>query len=169
MKSIPVDDDVYNHVLKSASFIGEDGTSILRRLLGLTRQTPAPAKPRPDEPGLSALGPSPIDDCIASPRVTTNRDVVGRFLGILSWLYQKHRADFEKVLMIEGRKRKYFSKSADELAEAGSSVNPQQIPDSPFWVITNNDTPKKARILADVLQVLGYTWHDVKKVQQALA
>lgn len=144
------------------------GSSILRRLLGLNRQASAGktavAILSKETPKTSA-----IDDCLSSARVLANRDVVGRFLGVLAWLHQKHgKETFAKVLQIEGRKRKYFSMSFDDLNASDSSVNPQRIPDSDFWVVTNNDTPKKARILTDVLQVLGYSWIDIKKMTQSL-
>jgi negative modulator of initiation of replication len=60
------------------------------------------------------------------------------------------------VLSIEGNRRKYFASELKALTEKGSSTNPRPIPDSPFWVITNNSTAKKAEILSEVFRLLGY-------------
>lgn len=76
---------------------------------------------------------------------------------LLGWTHRQHPQEFKTVLGIRGRQRKYFGKSAQELEESGKSVKPQQIPDSSYWVVSNNDTPKKRQILGDVLGVLGYS------------
>ena len=44
----------------------------------------------------------------------------------------------------------------EALLENGSSTNPKAIPDSPFWVVTNNNTAKKTNMLEQVLRNLGY-------------
>jgi negative modulator of initiation of replication len=80
---------------------------------------------------------------------------VERFLVLLGWLEKEHRENFHKVLSIGGRQRRYFATSARELNETGTSVHPAQIPGCGYWVVTNNDTPKKARIVKEVLEVLG--------------
>ena len=168
MKTIEIQDNVYDHVLRNTSYIGEDASSILCRLLGLTNSSRGGSALTKNPMSMAIGAASRIDECLSSPRVLAERDAIGRFLAILSWLYQKHLKDFEKILMIEGRKRKYFGRSETELDESGNSVMPQKIPDSPYWVTTNNDTPKKARMLGDVLQVLGYGQDDVGKVERAL-
>lgn len=170
MKTIHVNDEVYEHLLNNTAYIGEDASSILERLLGLAGEAREglPLKDEDDYENHARHSGSKIDECLASPRVLAEREAVGRFLAILSWLYEHHQADFEKILMIEGRKRKYFGKSQQELVESGNSVNPQRIPNSDFWVITNNDTPKKARMLANVLQVLGYGNDDIRKINRSL-
>ena len=79
-----------------------------------------------------------------------------KFLHILSWAYRKHPKEFSKALSIEGNRRKYFAGDEKTLLQTGSSTNPRPIPDSPYWVITNNSTAKKAEILSDVFQLLNY-------------
>jgi negative modulator of initiation of replication len=103
-----------------------------------------------------------------APAFKAQPDVVGRFLYILSCVHKRYPEQFKKVLAISGRRRKYFAVSSEELEESGNSVFPKQIPHSPFWVITNNDTPKKRRMIRDVLKLVGYSEDAVKQAVEAL-
>lgn len=83
--------------------------------------------------------------------------VVERFLLILSVLHHVNTDTFERILAVKGRNRLYFAKSKQELIAAGSSTNPKQVPNSEYWVVTNNNTSKKSSMLMEVLNILGYT------------
>jgi negative regulator of replication initiation len=65
------------------------------------------------------------------------------------------------VLAIGGRE-KYFTERAEELR------SPKKILGSSIWVETNNDTPRKQKILAEVLARLGYNPATVAKAKQSL-
>jgi negative modulator of initiation of replication len=170
MKTLQIEDDIYNHLLQNVSFIGEDASSILRRLLRIEadRHTGRGNRSKHQGPIVNGDGPSSVDDCIQHHRFQTEREAVGKFLFALSWLAQKHGDDFRKVLDIQGRKRRYFADSCEAIEESGSSVMPQEIPNTGYWVATNNDTPKKKRMLRDVLQVLGYSPGDCNRLTDAL-
>ncbi|MEI9863705.1 MAG: hypothetical protein WDN00_03935 [Limisphaerales bacterium] len=150
MKTIVIDDDIYSHLLGHTQEIGESATSILRRLLGLNAQS---AKTSSDV--------QEIFDFLKLPELFRHMNNSQRFLFILSWAFRKHEKDFAKVVSIEGNRRKYFARDLETLQKSGSSVNPRQIPDSPFWVITNNSTAKKCEMLSDVFRLLGYQPEDI--------
>ena len=59
------------------------------------------------------------------------------------------------VLSIKGKGRDYFATSQQHLLSTGSSTNPKAIPASDYWVVTNNNTGKKAAILRQVASVMG--------------
>ncbi|MBU3022598.1 replication initiation negative regulator SeqA [Aestuariibacter sp. A3R04] len=82
---------------------------------------------------------------------------VDQFLFILSELHDLHKTAFSKVEEIKGKNRIYFATSKEALLNTGSSTNPKQIPNSDYWVVTNNNTAKKVAMLRQVLQTLGYT------------
>jgi len=155
MRTIEIEDDVYEHLRQNTSRIGEGASEILRRLLGISGEPP-------DEKN------SKISECLQDPRFQAQPDVVGKFLFILSYLYKLKPDEFSKVLAISGRKRKYFARSSKELENSGKSVFPKQIPGSPYWVVTNNDTPKKRRMLVDVLRLLEYNKAAMEEVTKAL-
>lgn len=181
MKTIEISDDVYAFLLRHVSFIGEDASSILRRLLEIDPPAGASIAGRPmntqlhtaPAPQVVTQTPSPVPqgkvgELLNDSRLRLKRDVVQRFLHILGWLAREHPADFDGVTRISGRRRLYFSKSAASLEESGASVHPQQIPDTEYWVITTTDNPKKRRMLEDVLQMLRYPPADRNLILHAL-
>ncbi len=160
MKSIQIEDDVYGYLLKNAMEIGESASSILRRLLGISGGSTGRTS--------SDLPKTEISDCLSGSAFKAQSDVVGRFLCILSFIYRADPEKFKKVLDISGKRRKYFALSKKELEDSGRSVYPKQIPSTPAWVITNNDTPKKRRMLQDVMHVLGYSNAAITQAVEAL-
>ena len=96
------------------------------------------------------------------------RGAVGRFLLILAALYRVHVEEFSEVLDIRGRDRLYFAASKNELVASGSSTKPFQIPDSPYWVITNSNTTRKKMMLTKASLALGYSDADAEQIRDFL-
>lgn len=173
MKTIEIENDVYEFLLQNTTRIGENASEILRRLLGIRGLRGVNRKS-----GKGAVGDqfptqtrhnhTEISDCLNDSAFIAQPDVIGKFLLILSYLYKRNPEDFKKVLALSGRRRKYFAGSSQELEDSGSSVFPKQIPKTPYWVVTNNDTPKKRRMLEDVLRILGYSKDAIEEAVSAL-
>lgn len=160
MKTISVADDVYEHLRLSAD-LGEDASSVLRRLLRI----------RGDELSRPSIvsDPSqplrePVSKLVQDPELLAQRSAIARFLGILERLHRQHPDTFSRVERVRGRKRLYFSKDERTLANSGVSVNPQRIPGTDYWVATNNDTGKKRDILTQVLRTLTYADHEIRAI-----
>lgn len=94
---------------------------------------------------------------------------VDQFLFILQQAYVLQPAEFAQVETIKGKNRKYFATSKEELLATGSSTNPKAIPDSGYWVVTNNNTAKKLAMLSQVLQILGYSDKVVASVTETFS
>ena len=105
---------------------------------------------------------------INKEELAMQRGAVGRFLLILAALYRAHPEQFDVVTEISGRDRLYFANSENKLAESGSSTKPRQIPESPFWVITNSNTTRKKMMLTKASISLGYSDDDVEKIRELL-
>ena len=105
---------------------------------------------------------------INKEELAMQRGAVGRFLLVLAALYRVHSESFSVVSEIRGRDRLYFAKSKDELSASGSSTKPLQIPDSPFWVMTNSNTTRKKMMLTKVSLTLGYTNEDAENIRDLL-
>jgi len=132
-------------------------------------KTIAKAKPAP-APVSTASAPAASGDDLLQ---RVNKDAlsqfdkrVDQFLFILQQIYLQHPGDFAKVESIVGKNRKYFASSKEELLKSCSSTNPKAIPDSGFWVVTNNNTAKKLAMLSQVLQILGYIDKVVETVSE---
>jgi negative modulator of initiation of replication len=196
MKNIEIDDELYHYIVKNTEYIGESASSILRRLLSLSTTSASPIEPQEqaneqvqvnalvndkqpfdtnetisneavivDEPPKSA---DYLFNYINREELAMQRGAVGRFLLILAALYRVHSDNFSVVTEIRGRGRLYFAKSAEELAESGSSTKPKQISQSPFWVITNTNTTRKKMMLTEVANALGYSQADAEKIRELL-
>ncbi len=105
---------------------------------------------------------------INKEELAMQRGAVGRFLLILAGLYRAHPQQFNVVTEISGRDRLYFADSENKLAESGSSTKPRQIPESPYWVITNSNTTRKKMMLTKAAISLGYCDEDVEKIRELL-
>ena len=105
---------------------------------------------------------------INKEELAMQRGAVGRFLLILAALYRVHSEGFSVVSEIRGRDRLYFAKSKDELSASGSSTKPLQIPDSPFWVMTNSNTTRKKMMLTKASLALGYSDIDAEQIRDLL-
>lgn len=168
MPILEIDDDVYQYLLTRAVRIGEDGSAILRRELGLAQPNgrgPSEAPPVGDEtpPEIRA-----VQEFLADARFTAQRVVTKKYLRLLGFLAQMHGEDFERVLEVRGRNRLYFGRSRSEIAETGKSLHPQQIPGTDYWAMTNADTAQKQDIAGEVMKVLGYPNDVIRQVRGGL-
>ncbi len=188
MKNIEIDDELYQYIVKNTEYIGESASSILRRLLSLANNaTITVDQENLDKNEVVTRSTTKIDNTetgaaidnvpknadylfnyINREELAMQRGAVGRFLLILAALYRVHSKDFSVVSEIRGRGRLYFAKSAEELAQSGSSTKPKQIPQSPFWVITNTNTTRKKMMLTEVAVALGYSQEDAEKIRELL-
>lgn len=105
---------------------------------------------------------------INKEELAMQRGAVGRFLLILAALYRGNTAHFSAVTDICGRDRLYFANNAQALDDSGSSTKPRQIPDSPYWVITNSNTTRKKMMLTQVAIALGYSEDDAEMIRELL-
>ncbi|NMP32688.1 replication initiation negative regulator SeqA [Thalassotalea sp. M1531] len=175
MKNIEIDEELYQFIASNTQFIGESASSILRRLLAFdARQEEAPKVSNTEEKKVekpvkqAQPAKGSVFDHINKEELAGQRGAVGRFLLILQALYRVHQQDFEVVCSIRGRDRLYFANNENALAESGSSTKPRQIPESPYWVITNSNTTRKKMMLTEVSLALGYAEHQAEKIRELL-
>lgn len=190
MKTIQIDDDLYQFIAANTQQIGESASDILRRLLWenisdkvvqveLQQGAADVSTPAADEPVATISEPEKTEvqsnpvckdtsvfNLLNKEEVATQKGAVGRFLFVLGKLHRAHAANFEQVLAIKGRERNYFGLSASELEASGSSIKPKQIPNSEYWVTTNNNTPRKKFIVFEVAKQLGYEDSDAEKLRE---
>jgi len=170
MKSINLEDDLYQFIMDRVASSGKSPSSVLRTELGLTKPSRIdPETSNTPEPVERDSASRQLSDFLESPRFRMHRTAVKKYLAILSFVYQQKPETFERVPeSVIGRSRKYFGKSKEELIALGSSVNPQSIPESPYWAVTNNDTSKKCQVLEDVLKLLSYDQTVIEKAKRTL-
>ena len=156
MKTIELDDDLYFFIASQTRHIGESASDILRRLLeqpvkaGTTVPTAPVVQPQSlaDAMGLEAL--------LDSDELQKEEKSINRFMLVLSTLYRDNPDSFTQATEIKGRKRVYFSRDPEALRASGSTTKPKQVPDTPFWVITNTNTSRKQNMVAQLMASMGY-------------
>jgi negative modulator of initiation of replication len=187
MKNIEIDEDLYLHIVANTQSIGENASSILRRLLKLDQtisldessdSNTTEVNLSKDDNETDVAETNEIEELdnssesvfnfINKEELAMQRGAVGRFLLILAALYRAHPKRFKVVTEICGRDRLYFANSEAELAASGSSTKPKQIPESPFWVLTNSNTTRKKMMLTRAATSLGYDDVDVEKIRELL-
>jgi negative modulator of initiation of replication len=197
MKQIDIDDELYQYIASNTQSIGESASTILRRLLNLSgekiqtanvevnqnnqtattsttplsspKQTP-PLESEPTPATATSLQQKSANvfNVLNKEELAMQKGVVGRFLFILSAFYRTHKTDFRAVLDIKGRDRVYFATSKEDLVNSGSSMNPKNITDSEYWVMTNSNTTRKKMMLHEVALCLGYSSEQAEKIRDYL-
>jgi len=196
MKKIDIDEALYQYIASNTRYIGESASSILRRLLALPEEsttvnnqvivkkveqindavveTEVAEEVIEDEPATEEVkvakpvNSQSVFNVINREELAAQRGAVGRFLLILAALHRVHQESFSTVCQIRGRDRLYFATSESALAESGSSTKPRQIPDSPYWVITNSNTTRKKMMLTEVASAMGYSKEDIEGIRDLL-
>lgn len=172
MKTIEIDDELYHYIASRTQSIGESASDILRRLLRL----PASAQPfalvqenmsaASHDPAKAVKRKSPlsaqekavkaVENVLNSATFRDEKKGVKRFLQLLSALHRASPERFAKATeKVQGSERIYFAKDADTILATGSSPKAKPIPDSPFWVITNNNTERKGIILCALMNEMA--------------
>jgi len=159
MPQTELDQDVLDFIELHAKGFGQTPSSVLRRLLGISGQAPVSAHPNPVSTSVPEIKIRPMTepDRVERPTRISSRHAgtaIQRYMSILSDLYQEDPERFEKVESVKRRKRIYFHKSSSVIEESGNSVQPQKIPDTPYYTATNLSDERKKRVLSDVLTVL---------------
>ncbi len=188
MKTIEVDEDIYRYIAGQTQHIGESASDILRRLLNMHSDASASA------PEASAM---PLSDASAAvkqgivvskeagkslkvDRVKVMRELlisdefaqltkaVERFLLVLTTLYKIDNDGFAQATDVKGRKRVYFADNEQTLLANGTTTKPKAIPNTPFWVITNNNTSRKRQMVEQVMAHMEFQPELIEKVKGSI-
>ncbi|TMN93688.1 replication initiation negative regulator SeqA [Pseudoalteromonas phenolica] len=180
MKKIEIDDELYQYIASNTQSIGESASDILRRLLKLSPSESAQnngvveekqeQSEQVVEQSVTKLTSrtANVFNILNKEELAMQKGVVGRFLFILSALHRTHKESFDSVLEIKGRDRIYFAKSKEALLESGSSMNPKNIAESEYWVMTNSNTTRKKMMLHEVALGLGYKESEAETIRDYL-
>lgn len=160
MNQIAIDDETYKYLNLCRAIDGRDWSALLMGMLDFCVRrdyfTPA-SKASTAVPPTHSPRDKTLLDFVTSPAYLANRNVVGLFLDVLSFAYRQDPTAFGTLDGRSGRTRIYLAKDRAALESSGESVNAKQVPNSPFWVVTNNSTPMKKTFLRQVLHSLGYS------------
>lgn len=180
MKTIEVDEDLYRYIASQTQHIGESASDILRRLLKVDgEQQTAPIVQVASEPVEQPQGIVVSKDAgrvngvdsikemrslLISDEFAGLKKAIDRFMLVLSTLYTLNPADFSEAMQVKGRKRVYFAENEQTLLEGGKTTKPKAIPNTPFWVITNNNTSRKRQMVEQLMVRMSFPADLIEKV-----
>lgn len=96
-----------------------------------------------------------VQNLLDSASFQEETKAVVRFLSILTALYRTNPESFAVAIeseQVQGRTRVYFARDEATLLASGNHTKPKQIPDTPYWVITNNNSGRKMIMLEGVMR-----------------
>ena len=94
-----------------------------------------------------------LESLLNSEEFKQENKAVIRFLNILTILYRTNPEGFALATeSLQGRTRVYFARDEGTLLMAGNHTKPKQIPDTPYWVITNTNSGRKMLMLEGAMQ-----------------
>ncbi|MEX4028560.1 regulatory protein for replication initiation [Haemophilus influenzae] len=182
MKIIEVDEELYQYIASQTHSIGESASDILRRLLSLpvhtssvddlvltSAETNKSADQKPEQAinvkevnikttkkqSITAINQivEKVQTLLNSDEFKEESKAVVRFLAILRVLYRTNPESFAQATeSLQGRTRVYFARDEATLLMAGNHTKPKQIPDTPYWVITNTNSGRKMLMLEGAMQ-----------------
>lgn len=172
MKTIEVDEELYRYIASHTQRIGESASDILRRLLkvGMENKTANVAAPLPVAP-LAIRAPQPQDrvrsvrELLLSDEYAAQNRAVGRFMLVLTTLYHIDAEGFAAATdALHGRTRVYFAGDRNTLLQSGNHTKPKQVPDTPYWVITNTNSGRKRAMIEHIMQAMQLPGELIEKV-----
>ncbi|MWN06002.1 replication initiation regulator SeqA [Gilliamella sp. Pas-s95] len=164
MKTIEIDEELYQFIAGQTKHIGENASSILRRLLKIDQPTLA-------KQNIIAQKEShytPFNDLLTSDTFTNEKSIINRFILLLSALYNYNPALFAiAATSLHGSKRQYLAKDKQLLETSGKNTKPREIIGTPYWVISNTNTARKQYIIESIMSDMGISETMINQVTNA--
>ncbi|WP_173678262.1 replication initiation negative regulator SeqA [Pasteurella multocida] len=158
MKIIEVDEELYQYIASQTQSIGESASDILRRLLNFSNKAVEKTEVlkcyrKNNLMKLFSKWTAKVRELLHSESFQQENKAVVRFLNILRVLYRTNPESFAQATeSLQGRTRVYFARDEGTLLMAGNQTKPKQIPDTPYWVITNTNSGRKMLMLEGAMQ-----------------
>ena len=186
MKTIEVDDELYRYIAAHTLRIGESASDILRRMLkfsAASQPTAVAAAPVVKAEPVAAPAPAAapvaevktvktakdkvraMRELLLSDEYAEQKKAVNRFMLVLTTLYSLDNNAFaEATESLHGRTRVYFAADEQTLLKNGNQTKPKQVPDTPYWVITNTNTGRKCSMVEHIMQSMQFPVELIEKV-----
>ena len=168
MKTIEVDDELYQYIASQTRHIGESASDILRRMLKMAAasQSAAPALKETRQP-VAVAQEKPLTqvkdkvramrELLLSDEYAEQKKAVNRFMLVLTTLYSLDNNAFaDATESLHGRTRVYFAADEQTLLQNGNQTKPKHLPGTPYWVITNTNTGRKRSMIEHIMQSMQF-------------
>ncbi|MBC9130053.1 hypothetical protein JMI89_05290 [Frischella sp. Ac48] len=163
MKTIEIDDELYQYIASQTLHIGESASSILRRLLAIKSKD---NKMNLAHTAQSKNAATSLVTLLKSENFLAEKKLVNRFLIILSTLYLLDKSMFSvAATSLHGSKRRYLAKDEATLLKSGKNTKPKSIPNTPYMVVTNSNTARKIFIMESLMRNMEISEEIINQVK----
>lgn len=163
MKTIEIDDELYQYIASQTLHIGESASSILRRLLAIKSKD---NKMNLAHTAQSKNAATSLVTLLKSDNFLAEKKLVNRFLIILSTLYLLDKSMFSvAATSLHGSKRRYLAKDEATLLKSGKNTKPKSIPNTPYMVVTNSNTARKIFIMESLMRNMEISEEIINQVK----
>lgn len=163
MKTIEIDDELYQYIASQTLHIGESASSILRRLLAIKSKD---NKMNLAHTSQSKNAATSLVTLLKSDNFLAEKKLVNRFLIILSTLYLLDKSMFSvAATSLHGSKRRYLAKDEATLLKSGKNTKPKSIPNTPYMVVTNSNTARKIFIMESLMRNMEISEEIINQVK----
>ncbi|MCX8650449.1 hypothetical protein J3U21_09035 [Gilliamella sp. B2776] len=161
MKTIEIDEELYHFIASQTKHIGEDASSILRRLLKINQ----PVKAKINVVSQPETQYTLFNDLLDSDIFINEKSIISRFILLLGALYNYNPALFSiAATSLHGSKRQYLAKDKKSLEISGKNTKPREVIGTPYWVISNTNTARKMYILESIMSDMGISESMINQV-----
>lgn len=165
MKTIEIDDELYKFIAGQTKHIGEDASSILRRLLKIEAD-PVNSNAKVHLESHYSM----FNDLLTSDTFTNEKSIISRFLLLLATLYNYNPALFAiAATSLHGSKRQYLAKDKKSLEISGKNTKPREIIGTPYWVISNTNTARKIYIIESIMSDMGISENTINQIKDVFS
>ncbi len=180
MPTIEIDPDVYELLRSQVRDFGDTPSKVIRRMWNLPEHQPGEV-PLTESAAVSTPnsltevvptrhgGDGPLASFVTDPRFQYARTATDKYLAILGFAHKQDPTGFREVVHLEGRRRKYFGRSEQEISSSGKTTHPRQIPGTEYWAMTNADTQQKREMLRKALSILRFSTDDIRIAEEAVS
>ncbi|MCX8642385.1 MULTISPECIES: hypothetical protein [unclassified Gilliamella] len=161
MKTIEIDEELYQFIAAQTKHIGEDASSILRRLLKINQPVKTTISTTSQADNQYTL----FNDLLTSDTFVNEKSIINRFILLLGALYNYNPALFSiAATSLHGSKRQYLAKDKESLETSGKNTKPREVIGTPYWVISNTNTARKIYIIESIMSDMGISENMINRV-----
>lgn len=166
MKTIEVDDDVFEGLEARARGFGDSPNLVIKRLIEAASLT-GPAVNGSNGDHSSPKEVSPFFGLLNSAEFQ-REDGKGRYKLILRRIHETNPEGLRRFVGYRRGSRVNIALDPKSIEESGSSTMPESVEGTPYYVLTNLSNKRKREILGDILQGLRYSPDDADEILKSI-
>lgn len=166
MKTIQIDDDVFQMLESKVKGFGETPNDVVKRLL-FEFKSPQTKPAKNGERVQTLVKLHPLVELVSSPEFLTKK-AKERYFAVLRFVCKEKPQEFEKLNGFRRGSRIQVSTDINAIEKSGRNTFPQKLEGTPFWVLTNLSNDRIRVILNDILRLLRYDSEVVASVTKAI-